>query len=87
MLRHPVQLGAGPPFRSLFRFPKGEGGAPQGAERFMAPFGAPAAALVKRSEECFSNPGELSEWQTRLERQGAQSRVTPVRGQVVVPAG
>src|SRR5262245_56735001 len=39
-----------------FRFPKGEGGAPQGAERFMAPFGAPAAALVKRSEECFTNP-------------------------------
>src|SRR5262245_54821262 len=26
----------------------------------MAPFGAPAAALVKRSEECFANPGELS---------------------------
>jgi len=34
----------------------------------MAPFGAPAAALVKRSEECFTHPGELSELWTRWPR-------------------
>src|SRR5262245_25608249 len=31
----------------------------------MAPFGAPAAALVKRSEECLTHPEELSELWTR----------------------
>src|SRR5262245_14810641 len=55
----------GHPAVSSFRFPKGEGGAPPRAEKsFMAPFGAPTAALVKFSEEKLTTPRELSELRT-----------------------